>query len=384
MASFTGSIKSLFYRIVLVLLLAPCGMADIKALDSNCPPGFELKNNQCFLVNLYNQYESMYGLGVGGLKTSLPKVRDGFSPKQIDLGRYLFFDPILSQDNSISCASCHQPNKGFADGEGLSTGVHGLTTTRSAPSLWNVAFLQRLFWDSRASSLEEQIVGPLYHPHEMGSTPEGLLTKLSANGNYIKLFSQAFPEDPSGLIELTQVYTAVTAFEASLISLSSRYDWYAHGYHDALSFPELEGLNIFRSFVARCAQCHTPPLFTNQQLAVIGSPESSGLPFDDGAQGHLKLADLRGGFRVPSLRNIELTAPYMHNGRFKTLRDAVEFYTKGRGHAVPQGEDLKLHWHIWEPELNDYEIDRLVDFLKTLTDEQFKPITPTELPSGLN
>ena len=92
---------------------------------------------------------------------------------------------------------------------------------------------------------------------------------------------------------------------------------------------------------------------------------------------------LRGGFKVPSLRNIELTAPYMHSGRFATLREAVAFYTGGRGHAVPAGEELKIHWHIWEPKLSDDELDRLVDFLKTLTDESFKPPEPASLPSGM-
>ena len=165
--------------------------------------------------------------------------------------------------------------------------------------------------------------------------------------------------------------------------MNSRYDQYAHGYAKALNENEIEGLNIFRSFVARCAECHTPPLFTNQQIAVIGTPEPEGLPFDAGAEITFNDKTRRGGFKVPSLRNIEKTAPYMHSGRFKTLRETVEFYTKGRGHAVPKGEGLYLHWHIWEPNLTDTELDRLVDFLKTLTDESFKPKVPKKLPSGI-
>ena len=144
---------------------------------------------------------------------------------------------------------------------------------------------------------------------------------------------------------------------------------------------EIEGLNVFRSFVARCAECHTPPLFTNQQIAVIGTPEPDGRPLDPGAQIPQDDHSQRGGFKIPSLRNIDLTAPYMHSGRFETLREAAAFYTGGRGHAVPEDEDLYLHWHIWEPELTDTELDRLVDFLKTLTDESFKPQVPEILPS---
>ena len=170
-------------------------------------------------------------------------------------------------------------------------------------------------------------------------------------------------------IELKNIYRAIAAFESSLISLNSRYDQYAHGFHQALNDNEIKGLNIFRSFVARCSECHTPPLFTNQQIAVIGSPEPEGIAFDPGAQTPSNDPSQRGGFKVPSLRNIDLTAPYMHSGKFDTLRDATEFYTKGRGHAVPKNEKLYLHWHIWEPELTDKELDLLVDFMKTLTDE---------------
>ncbi|MBL4578314.1 MAG: cytochrome-c peroxidase, partial [Flavobacteriales bacterium] len=146
---------------------------------------------------------------------------------------------------------------------------------------------------------------------------------------------------------------------------------------------EIEGLNVFRSFVARCAECHTPPLFTNQQVAVLGTPEPDGLPLDPGAEKTYDDPKFRAGFKVPSLRNVAVTAPYMHSGSFATLRETVAFYTKGRGHAVPEDEDLNLHWHIWEPKLSDYELDRLVDFLKTLTDEGFKPKVPDQLPSGL-
>ena len=147
---------------------------------------------------------------------------------------------------------------------------------------------------------------------------------------------------------------------------------------------EIEGLNVFRSFVARCAECHTPPLFTNQQIAVLGVPEPEGKSLDPGAEIPYNDKTMRGGFKVPSLRNIEKTAPYMHAGNFNTLRETVQFYTDGRGHAVPENEELRIHWHIWEPELSDDELDRLVDFLKTLTDETFMPEVPTELPSGLS
>ncbi len=353
-------------------------------LSERCPPSFEKTiEGVCELRNLYQFYGSLQDQGVGGTQTSLPAHRDGFSPQQIDLGRYLFFDPALSGDGSISCASCHHPDKGFSDNRARSIGIGGHEVDRSAPTLWNVTFLKRLFWDARSESLEEQAKGPLYHPHEMGGNEMQLSQTLNDNPIYRRLFRQAYPRAELPGIQLQQVYTALTAFQTSLISLNSRYDRYAHGYHAALNEREIEGMNVFRSFVARCAECHTPPLFTNQQIAVIGTPEPEGMALDIGAQATYDAAKLKGGFKVPSLRNIAKTAPYMHSGRFETLRETVEFYTKGRGHAVPEGVDMHLHWHIWEPNLSDYELDRLVDFLGTLTDETLKPQIPRHVPSGL-
>jgi cytochrome c peroxidase len=345
-----------------IVVLALCGTAPADSsieLRDYCPPGFELiESNACELRTLYQNYDSLRYAGVGGPRTGLPEARDGFSPQQIDLGRYLFFDPLLSGDDTISCASCHHPDLGFADGRPRSIGIDGTEVSRAAPSLWNVAFLGTFFWDARANSLEEQMQGPLYDAREMGSNPAQLLADIGANDNYAR---------------------------PSLISLNSRYDQYAHGFHDALTEQEKEGMNVFRSFVARCAECHTPPLFTNQQIAVIGVREPSGRDFDPGAEVVFENPGLRGGFKVPSLRNVARTAPYMHSGTFATLREAAEFYTLGRGHALPEQEQerVTVHWHIWEPDLADAELDRLVDFLGALTDERFRPEVPETVPSGL-
>lgn len=354
-------------------------------LCATCPPGFLLnEENRCISRNLYQQYESLQNVGVGGLKTALPEIRDGFTPQQIDLGRYLFFDPVLSRDGTMSCATCHDPDKGFSDGLARAKGLDDTLLQRSTPSLWNTGYLKNYFWDARAASLEEQMKGPLFSENEMGNTPEELRSALNEIPTYQRLFADAFPDRAQGdSIALSEIYTSIAAFEASLISLNSKYDQYAHGFHGALNENEIEGLNIFRSFVARCAECHTPPLFTNQQVAVIGSPEPEGSAFDPGAEITFNDPTRRGGFKVPSLRNIEKTAPYMHSGKFNTLRETVEFYTRGRGHAVPENEKLYLHWHIWEPDLTEYELDRLVDFLKTLTDESFLPEVPEKLPSEI-
>jgi len=353
---------------------------DSIQLKSSCPPGFEKVDGKCYLRNLYQLYPSLQGAGVGGLKTGLPPIREGFTPEQIDLGRYLFFDPLLSGDGNLSCASCHHPDFGFSDGLDRSIGITGEKMQRSAPSLWNVGFLDQLFWDARADTLEDQLTGPLYAVNEMGNTEEKLVSELNSNRKYVELFNKAFA---SPVVTPTLIYTALAAFEASLISLNSRYDQYAHGYHAALTQTEIDGLNIFRSFVARCAECHTPPLFTNQQIAIIGTPEPVGLPFDEGEGGLTGDPTQRGGFKVPTLRNISSTAPYMHSGRFDNLKETVSFYTKGRGHAVPDDEELSIHWHIWEPNLSDRELDLIVSFLKTLSDESLAPTIPERVPSGL-
>jgi cytochrome c peroxidase len=353
-------------------------------LSERCPPGFEqTASGVCELRTLYQFYDSLEQRGVGGTRTALPPHRDGFTPQQIDLGRYLFFDPLLSGDGTLSCASCHRPDRGLADGRPRSVGIHGADAGRAAPTLWNVAFLKRFFWDARADSLEAQAAGPLYSPREMGNTPARLLASLDGNATYRRLFREAFPRDAAGPVAERQVYTALAAFQTSLVSLNSRYDRYVHGYAAALTPREIEGFNVFRSFVARCSECHTPPLFTNEQIAVIGAPEPPGRPFDIGAEATFGSPKLKGGFKVPTLRNITRTAPYMHSGAFTGLRDAVEFYNKGRGHAVPKDVHLYLHWHITDPRLTDVEIDRVVDFLGTLTDETFMPAMPARVPSGL-
>lgn len=375
-----------FFVLFALLLISAIAVAKPShenfALKDSCPPSFELTEvGVCRLLNLYQFYDSVQNRGVGGTQTSLPAHRDGFSPAQIDLGRYLFFDPALSRDGSISCASCHQPDKGFSDDLDRSIGITGAKVGRSAPTLWNVAFLDKFFWDARAKTLEEQAQGPLFDPLEMGNTPQKLMETLTSNQYYPQMFNQAFPD--SNEISLDQVYVALTAFQTSLISLNSRYDRYAHGYHEALTENEIKGLNVFRSFVARCAECHQPPLFTNNQIAVIGAPEPEGRALDIGAEKTYNAPKLRGGFKVPTLRNIVKTAPYMHSGRYDNLKDSIKFYNDGRGNAVPEGEEMLLHWHISEPDLTDEEMDRIVDFLGALTDESLTPVIPNKVPSGL-
>ena len=164
-------------------------------LRTDCPPSFEKTvSGQCDLRTFYEFYDSVQGAGLGGTQTALPDHRDGFTPQQIDLGRYLFFDPLLSGDGSLSCATCHQPALGFGDGLPRALGRDKRDLGRAAPSLWNTAFLSHFFWDARAQSLEEQARGPLYSEREMDNTPAGLLAALNAVEAYRALFREAYPE----------------------------------------------------------------------------------------------------------------------------------------------------------------------------------------------
>ncbi len=363
-------------------------------LANHCPPSFEkMPDGGCDVRSLYQLYQSP--ARYGGLRAPLPPAQDGYTSQQIDLGRYLFFDPLLAGDGQTSCAHCHHPQHGFSDGKAMAVGFNGsgwgpsrhggTQLNRATPSLWNLAFQDSFFWDGRANTLETQVEVPLFDKSEMGNTPQRLQESLNANDIYRRLFREAFSLDDDAPVTVALVVRALAAFQGSLISLNSRYDRYAHGDHSALSEEEIEGHNLFRSFVTRCSQCHTPPLFSNNQIAVIGAPEPEGKPFDLGAFSVTGAEEWRGGFKVPSLRNIATTAPYMHSGIFSSLEQVVDFYNDERGHAVPKDQDLKIHWHVamQYKSLSKQEERALIAFLNTLTDESMMPVVPSSVPSGL-
>ena len=364
------------------------------ALSEVCPPSFDKTDDgHCRFVSLYDLYTG--GPGDGGLRVPLPPLHDGFTPQQADLGRYLFFDPLLSGDRDLSCAQCHHPDLGFADARPTSRGRggHGLgpqrrggvALRRAAPTLWNVGFLTRLFWDGRADSLEDQATGPLFAPDEMANTPEDLVRSLSTNSTYRRLFAVAFGRDEAEPITVREVTAALAAFEAALVSVNSRYDRYAHGDPAALTEPEIRGYNVFRGFVARCSQCHVPPLFASSEVAVVGAPPVGGKAYDLGAAEIRDDRTLRGAFKVPTLRNIARTAPYFQAGQLATLEDVVDFYNARRGHAAPRDVDLEIHWHVHmaHSELTRDNAVDLVAFLKALSDESLRPAIPRAVPSGL-
>src|SRR5215207_5148304 len=245
--------------------------------------------------------------GIGGLQATWPE-RPPVDAGRAELGRLLFYDPVLSDGDDLSCASCHHPDLGFSDGRALAMGAHG-DLRRSSPSLWNVAYVDELFWDGRASSLEEQMLVPLTNFDEMGADTENLLSELQDIDDYRTRFDVVYD---SG-ITIENVAASIAAFERTLISRNAPFDRFAAGVENALTPQQKRGFDIFRSAQTRCFECHSWPTFSRDEFHVLGVPLTDRENPDLGRLEVVNAPDARFAFRVPTLRNIALTAPYMHN-----------------------------------------------------------------------
>ena len=231
------------------------------------------------------------------------------------LGRKLYYDPLLSVDGTIACASCHHPDTGFADGKPVSEDVGGQKGGRSTPSVFNAAYYTTQFWDGRAAHLEEQARGPVSNPIEMAHTLEGAVDKLSADATYRKDFEKAFGPGP---ITYEMVEKSIASFERTVISGDSPFDRYFYGGDEtALSEAARRGLDGFRDPQrGNCTACHVLGLFTDNQFHNLGvGLDETGELTDVGRYEVTKQDSDRGTFKTVSLRNIALTAPYMHDGR---------------------------------------------------------------------
>ncbi len=327
------------------------------------------------------------------LQLPFPKMpsldKNPMTPEKVALGKLLFFDPIVSGENTISCAHCHHPDFGFADGRKLSMGFGGKgvgpersggdVLGRSAPSLWNAAYYKWQFWDGRADDLEEQAAGPITNEHEMGETPENLEKELRAIPEYVAMFEEVFGGKGDEAVTFDNVTRAIAAFERTLLSFNSKFDQYAAGNTAALNPQERRGMRLFRSLKTRCFECHNFPTFADDSFRVIGVPDNGE---HDKGRASVPGEGPDGAFKTTTLRNIELTAPYMHNGAFDTLEEVIKFYSKGGGRGEPNpppGIDDK----IGKFDITDEEIADLVAFLKALTDTSLQPDPPESVPSGL-
>ena len=277
------------------------------------------------------------------------------------MGRQLFFDPILSIDNTIACASCHLPSAAFADPATQSRGVAGLTKRNSMP-LFNLAWGSSFFWDGRSPSLEDQALHPVVDAIEMGEDWEHVVEKLTRHPRYPTLFARAFGDHLPISRELAA--QAIAQFERTLVSANSKYDRWLRGEVE-LTAAERAGFDIFFTEQGDCFHCHVDPLFTDNEFHNNGldmAPPDSGLAAISGRR-----ADL-GKFKTPSLRNIEYTAPYMHDGRFATLEEVVEHYNTGFVRNRLTDPLLLIRPSL---ELTPVQQTALIAFLKTLSDPSF-------------
>jgi cytochrome c peroxidase len=267
----------------------------------------------------------------------------------IALGRKLFYDPRLSKDNTVSCASCHNPYFAFTDRFAVAHGIGGLLGVRNAPTLLNAAYSPIQFWDGRAATLEAQSAFPIADPREMNQPHEVSVSKIANDPVYKAEFAQAFGPGP---VTLGQIQKSLASFERTLLSGDSPFDQYEYaGNKQALNRAAIHGLEIFKDPQrGNCGVCHTIEahyaLFTDGKFHNTGAGINGEGDFTDlGRFGQTKLEADRGEFKTPTLRNVALTAPYMHDGSLKTLRDVVDFYAGG-GNSNPdldkQMKPLKL------------------------------------------
>ncbi len=294
------------------------------------------------------------------------------TPAKVELGRMLFHDPILSSDRAVACVTCHGEIWGLSDGLEFSIGVGGVGpagtgrtgpthTQRNSQTVWNTAYRTVLFWDGRAASLEDQVDGPLNNPVELGRTADEVAVDLATFGGYVTLFQAAFPGDAQP-ITAANLRRALAAFERTLVSTASPYDQYAAGDRRALAADAVRGMFLLQD--AGCTSCHEPPLFASDRFETAGVAPVAGVPDDGRFEVTGDPAD-HGKYRVPTLRNIRETAPYMHTGTIWTLADAVRSH--GANRVLTQGE-----------------IDDLVAFLRDgLIDTTRSPERATTVPSGL-
>lgn len=289
--------------------------------------------------------------------------------EKISLGKQLFFDGRLSKDDTISCASCHDPKKGFSNGTPFATGVGGAVGGRSAPSVINSAYYLQQFWDGRAKSLEDQALGPIENPIEMAMKLPAVVAKLNKIDGYKSQFKKVFGTD----VTSDGIGKAIAAYERTVLSGNAPYDKFKAGDKKALSAKAQRGMKIFFG-KGHCSACHVSHSFTDRSYHNLGIGTKAEKP-DIGREAVSKLEGDRSAFKTPTLREIAKTAPYMHNGSLKTLEDVVEFYTKG-GIANDY-----LDEEIYELKLTTGDKTDLITFLKEgLSSPDYPNHTPPKLP----
>jgi cytochrome c peroxidase len=290
-----------------------------------------------------------------------------FSEAKRALGETLFHDKRLSLDESLSCASCHERGKGFADGKAQGRGVPGRPLKRHTPTLWNLAWSAPVFWDGRARSLEEQVAGPIESPDEMAQPLISVVTRLAADAAMARAFAAAFPETPQ--VNALNLAKALATYERTFVSPSTRFDRWIAGDPQALTAGEVAGFRLFTG-KAGCVKCHSGFAFTDYAFHDIGLPSE-----DRGRGAVLRLAVAEHAFKTPGLREIGRSAPYMHDGSLATLADVIRHYERGVVERPTLSKDLTRKLRLTQAERAD-----LIAFLGTLTSESDPGLPNTIVP----
>ncbi len=278
--------------------------------------------------------------------------------EKVELGKMLYFDPRLSRDGKISCATCHAPKMAWAEHKPTSEGIGGKFGQRNSPTVLNAAYATSQFWDGRAASLEEQALGPIENPIEMGHSLDAMIQDLSQVAEYNDRFQKVFGKP----ITKDGVAKAIAAFERTILSGNSPYDRFVAGDKKALSPAQQRGRQLFED---NCATCHTPPLFSNYRFYNAGVGADKPKP-DEGRKDVTKKERDFGKFRVPALRDVANTAPYFHDGSAATLADAVRLMADGGRDNPRLSAQMKA---IREASLSAQDQKDLVEFLKALSGE---------------
>ncbi len=281
----------------------------------------------------------------------------------VELGQYLFFEKRLSIDNSVSCSTCHNPNEYYTVNTPSGRGINNFPTDRNPPVIFNRPYKAIQFWDGRAPNLEAQALMPLMNPFEMGSTD---LDSLAAKMNKIPFYKNAFQEVYNSSVTADLIARSIAIFETTLTSYNAPYDQYLKGNKNALNRDQLKGMDLFFNKF-KCQSCHDGINFTNDKLTTRCYPVMAKALLDA-----KKVKRSFPQFKVPTLRNVEKTAPYFHSGGIKTLDEAIEFYNDTGKTANTSESDLK---NIIK--LNKEDIHYIKEFLKSLTGP---PITLKKLP----
>jgi len=302
-----------------------------------------------------------------------------FTADKAKLGEKLFYDTSLSKNNDRSCATCHHPEKAFTDGLKTNVSLTGSNLARNTPTLTYASLQNAQFWDMRQLDLEKQSVDVIQNKDEMHGSMDDIHAKILLNNEYVSLCKKAYSKTAKP--EAWQIQNAIASYVRSLNSFDSRFDEYMRGNKNVLNKQEIEGMNLFMG-KAKCATCHftplfngtVPPSYTKSEHEVIGTPQDATgkkLSPDQGRYLYNKMPQLVGAFKTPTVRNAAITAPYMHNGVFKTLEEVVDFYNKGGGKGLGyevQNQTLPFD----ELKLTKNEEKALVAFMKTLTDKRYQ------------